>query len=58
MPVLIVRGSEDDIAGPAREIADLTAGAEYVEIPGRNHMNAVGDKDFKGAALDFLNRRP
>ena len=58
VPVLIVRGSDDDIAGPAREIAAMISGAEYVEIPGRNHMSAVGDKVFKEAALDFLRRRP
>jgi pimeloyl-ACP methyl ester carboxylesterase len=58
VPVLIVRGSDDDIAGPAREIAAMIPGAEYVEIPGRNHMSAVGDKIFKEAALDFLQRRP
>jgi pimeloyl-ACP methyl ester carboxylesterase len=58
VPVLIVRGSDDDIAGPAREIAGMIPGAEYVEIPGRNHMSAVGDKIFKEAALDFLRRRP
>jgi pimeloyl-ACP methyl ester carboxylesterase len=58
VPVLIVRGSDDDIAGPAREIAAMIPGAEYVEIPGRNHMSAVGDKVFKEAALDFLRRRP
>jgi pimeloyl-ACP methyl ester carboxylesterase len=58
VPVLIVRGSDDDIAGPAREIAAMIPGAEYVEIPGRNHMSAVGDKVFKEAALDFLGRRP
>jgi len=57
VPVLIVRGSDDDIAGPAREIAGMIPGAEYVEIPGRNHMSAVGDEDFKEAALDFLRRR-
>ena len=58
VPVLIVRGDADDIAGAGREIADMTAGAEYVEIAGRNHMSAVGDRVFKEAALDFLKRRP
>jgi pimeloyl-ACP methyl ester carboxylesterase len=58
VPVLIVRGGDDDIAGPGREIAAMIHGAEYVEIPRRNHMSAVGDKDFKAAALDFLKRRP
>jgi pimeloyl-ACP methyl ester carboxylesterase len=58
VPMLIVRGSDDDIAGPAREIARMIPKAEYVEIPARNHMSAVGDKVFKEAALDFLRRRP
>jgi pimeloyl-ACP methyl ester carboxylesterase len=58
VPVLIVRGDDDDIAGPAREIAAMIPGSEYVEIPGRNHMTAVGDKAFKEAAVDFLARRP
>src|SRR5262249_22370640 len=58
VPVLIVRGSDDDIAGPAREIAEMIPSAQYVEILGRNHMTAVGDKVFKDAALDFLKRRP
>jgi pimeloyl-ACP methyl ester carboxylesterase len=58
VPVLIVRGSDDDIAGPARELPGMIPGAEYVEIPGRNHMSAVGDKVFKEATLDFLRRRP
>ncbi len=57
VPVLIVRGSDDDIAGPAGELPGMIPGAEYVEIPGRNHMSAVGDKVFKEAALDFLRRR-
>jgi pimeloyl-ACP methyl ester carboxylesterase len=58
VPVLIVRGGDDDIAGPARELPGMIPGAEYVEIPGRNHMSAVGDKVFKEATLDFLRRRP
>lgn len=58
VPSLIVRGGDDDIAGPAREIAAMIPGAHYVEIPERNHMSAVGDKVFKQAALDFLARRP
>ena len=29
-----------------------------LDIPGRDHMLAVGDKEFKSAVLDFLNQRP
>jgi pimeloyl-ACP methyl ester carboxylesterase len=57
VPVLVARGGEDNIAGPGREIAEMIRGAEYLEIPRRNHMTAVGDKEFKAAAFDFLKRR-
>ncbi|MFL5090292.1 MAG: alpha/beta hydrolase, partial [Xanthobacteraceae bacterium] len=29
-----------------------------LDIPGRDHMLAVGDKVFKAGALEFLARRP
>jgi len=31
--------------------------AKVFPIPGRDHNLAVGDKAFKAAALDFLQRR-
>jgi non-heme chloroperoxidase len=31
--------------------------ARTLDIPGRNHMLAVGDKAFKAGVLDFLNQR-
>lgn len=59
VPMLIVRGSDDDdIAGPIDNIADIIPGCEYIEIPRRNHMTAVGDKIFKQGVVDFLTRRP
>lgn len=59
VPVLIVRGADDDdIAGPIGNIAEIVPGCEYIEIPGRNHMTAVGDKVFKQGVVDFLDRRP
>lgn len=56
VPVLIAIGSKDDVAGSAQGLAALIPNAEWVDIPGRDHMLAVGDKVFKEAALDFLNR--
>lgn len=53
-PVLIGVGTQDDIAGSARELAELLPGAKVVDIPRRDHMLAVGDKVFKAAVLDFL----
>lgn len=59
VPMLIVRGADDDdIAGPIDNIAQIIPGCEYIEIPGRNHMTAVGDRHFKEGVVDFLQRRP
>jgi pimeloyl-ACP methyl ester carboxylesterase len=58
VPVLIAVGTRDDVAGPAAPLAALIPGAEVLDIPGRDHMLAVGDKVFKAGVLDFLQRRP
>lgn len=52
--VLVVAGSEDDVAGAVQPLVDMIPGAQGVVLPGRNHMNAVGDKGYKHAALAFL----
>jgi len=54
VPVLIAVGTADDVAGAARPLADLIPGAEVLEIPGRDHMRAVGDRVFKDGTLAFL----
>ncbi|MGO9173097.1 MAG: alpha/beta fold hydrolase [Rhodomicrobium sp.] len=58
MPVLVATGTEDAIAGPAQPLADVIPGAQALDIPGRDHMKAVGDRVFKSGVLDFLKRRP
>jgi len=58
VPMLIAVGSKDDIAGSPRELAALIPGARALDILGRDHMLAVGDKVFKTAVLEFLNERP
>jgi len=58
VPVLIAVGTKDPVAGSARELAELIPGAEALDIPGRDHMLAVGDKVFKAGVLRFLERRP
>jgi pimeloyl-ACP methyl ester carboxylesterase len=58
VPVLIAIGTKDPIAGSAHELATLIPGAEVLDIPGRDHMLAVGDKAFKTGVLKFLERRP
>ena len=57
VPVLVVVGSEDRIGGSAAALAALIPGAEWVELAGRDHMKAVGDRQHKRAVLDFLARQ-
>ena len=56
-PVLVAVGTTDKVAGNAQELAALIPGARALDIPGRDHMLAVGDKVFKTAVIDFLNQR-
>jgi pimeloyl-ACP methyl ester carboxylesterase len=56
-PVLVAVGTKDDVAGSARDLAALIPGAQTLDIPGRDHMLAVGDKTFKQSVLDFLAQR-
>ncbi|MFB2552164.1 alpha/beta fold hydrolase [Ensifer soli] len=58
VPVLIGVGTKDDIAGSAAQLAALIPDATALDIPGRDHMLAVGDKVFKAAVLAFLKRHP
>ncbi len=57
-PVLVAVGSDDVIGGSAEALAALIPGAQALTIPGRDHMKAVGDRVYKEAVLEFLNRRP
>jgi pimeloyl-ACP methyl ester carboxylesterase len=57
VPVLVAVGTEDNVAGNARELAALIPGARALDITGRDHMLAVGDKTYKAGVLDFLNQR-
>jgi len=57
MPVLIAVGTKDDVAGSAEQLAALNPHAKVLDIPGRDHMLAVGDKVLKSGVLQFLNER-
>lgn len=57
-PVLVAVGTADVIAGDARRLAILLPHAESLDIPGRDHNHAVGDKVFKAGVLAFLAARP
>lgn len=57
-PVLICAGTRDDVAGDPHPIQPLFKNARVVDIPGRDHNRAVGDRVYKQAALEFLAARP
>ncbi len=51
---LVIVGDEDDIAIDGDKLAGLIPNGRFENIPGRNHMNAVGDKVYKQKVLEFL----
>jgi pimeloyl-ACP methyl ester carboxylesterase len=57
VPVLIAVGTADDVAGSAHALGDIIPGSDVLDIPGRDHMRAVGDKVYKTGVIDFLSRR-
>jgi pimeloyl-ACP methyl ester carboxylesterase len=57
VPVLIAVGTTDEVAGSAHALGDVIPGSEVLDIPGRDHMRAVGDKVYKSGVADFLSRR-
>jgi pimeloyl-ACP methyl ester carboxylesterase len=54
VPVLIVVGEKDVIAGPPGALAAALPRAQAVIVPGRDHMSTVGDKAHKTAVVAFL----
>lgn len=56
-PTLIAVGTTDEVAGPADKLAALMPHAKVLDIPGRDHMRAVGDRVFKNGVLQFLSDR-
>jgi pimeloyl-ACP methyl ester carboxylesterase len=58
VPALVAVGSLDVIGGSAGELAALLPAGQALDIPGRDHMTAVGDKVFKQGVLRFLDERP
>jgi pimeloyl-ACP methyl ester carboxylesterase len=54
VPVAIMAGDLDPIASGGQDLAARIPGSSFVSITGRNHMNAVPARQFKDAALAFL----
>jgi pimeloyl-ACP methyl ester carboxylesterase len=57
-PALIAVGTRDEVAGAPQALADLMPNARALDIPGRDHNLAVGDKTHKEGVLAFLAERP
>jgi pimeloyl-ACP methyl ester carboxylesterase len=56
-PTLVASGTRDAIAGDPHALAAMLPHGEALDIPGRDHNLAVGDKVFKAGVLAFLKRR-
>src|SRR5271165_841285 len=56
-PTLIAVGTHDAVAGDGHKLAAIMRNATALDIPGRDHNLAVGDRVFKAGALAFLERR-
>jgi pimeloyl-ACP methyl ester carboxylesterase len=52
-PTMVAVGTTDDVAGSGSELAALIPGARVLDIPGRDHMRAVGDRVYKDGVLQF-----
>jgi pimeloyl-ACP methyl ester carboxylesterase len=57
-PTLICVGTRDEVAGDPHPLRPLFQHVTIVDIPGRDHNRAVGDRVFKHAVLEFLENRP
>ena len=57
-PALVAVGDKDAVAGDPHELAAMLPKGVAIDIPGRDHNLAVGDKVYKQGALEFLAVRP
>jgi hypothetical protein len=55
---LVSVGTADPIAGSAQALAALLPNGRALDIPGRDHNLAVGDRTHKQGVLAFLAERP
>jgi pimeloyl-ACP methyl ester carboxylesterase len=58
IPTLVAVGTKDTIAGDPHRLAAMFPAARALDITGRDHNLAVGDKVYKHGVLEFLAQRP
>jgi pimeloyl-ACP methyl ester carboxylesterase len=56
-PALVAVGTRDVVAGDPHKLATMMPNAAALDIPGRDHNLAVGDRVYKAGVLEFLDRR-
>ncbi|HWA62531.1 MAG TPA: alpha/beta hydrolase [Caulobacteraceae bacterium] len=54
MPVLVVAGARDQLAGDPQVLADAIPGAKAVTLPACDHFSAIPHALYKAAVFDFL----
>ncbi|WP_293695118.1 alpha/beta fold hydrolase [uncultured Agrococcus sp.] len=54
VPMLLMSGDKDDRADDTESIVSMAPDARFAPIPGRNHLNAITSRTFKGGAFDFF----
>lgn len=57
IPVLVIAGSRDTVAGSPIPLAASIPHAKAVIVPGKTHLSVIADAFFKGAVLGFLGNR-
>ncbi len=58
LPVLVSVGTNDPVAGSPHDLVKLMPNARALDIPGRDHNLAVGDRVHKHGVIEFLASRP
>jgi len=53
-PILVVVGDRDELVSGAEELVEEIPASRLVWIPGRDHLGTVPAREFKDAALAFL----
>ena len=53
-PTLVAVGTKDEVSGDGPALALLLPNGRALDIPGRDHNLAVGDKVYKQGVLEFL----
>ena len=57
-PALVAVGTRDAVAGDGHRLAAMLPAGQALDIPGRDHNLAVGDKVYKQGVLAFLAAQP